>query len=148
MIEGLQNSAEVVFMVKILLVVLLSFPWPATVCCGETAKTGEPLIPVKPAYEDASPTVRPAGQAAEAASAEPTPRDQMYVFWLLGRMISYPVDRIEAYIVDRFNRKQKEGAPIPATASAPNPFESVNWREIPPAPPAGSTPATKKGTQR
>jgi hypothetical protein len=63
----------------------------------------------------------------------------MYVFWILGKMLSYPIDKAEAYIYS-FKKKEKprvEGAPTPATATPnANPFNSVNWSEIPPAPPA------------
>ncbi|MFH0960882.1 MAG: hypothetical protein V1897_19530, partial [Pseudomonadota bacterium] len=68
--------------------------------------------------------------------AAPAPRDQLYVFWILGRVISYPIDKLESYISGKFN-SVKQPKPIPAAApgQVSSPFDSLHRREIPPAPP-------------
>ncbi len=109
-----------------------------TILCGVSACFAEPaekkLIPVRPSYQDATYVPQPESAAYDL----PTPRDQMYVFWILGRILSYPFDKAEAYI-DSWKQKRKASpapAAVPAAASGPNPFASVNWGQIPPAPPA------------
>jgi len=64
----------------------------------------------------------------------------MYVFWIVGKILSYPVDKVEAFITGKLQSFQK---PILRPASAPasevqavNPFDAVDTSEIPPAPPA------------
>ncbi|MDQ1238609.1 MAG: hypothetical protein QG577_794 [Thermodesulfobacteriota bacterium] len=96
------------------------------------------LIPVKPSYTDAAYTPqKEAGVQDTETFATPTPRDQMYVFWVLGKMLSYPIDKAESFIVSKLKRGADPAVVKPASApSQPNPFQSVNWREIPPAPPA------------
>lgn len=96
------------------------------------------LIPVKPSYAEASYTLSKTTDTPDIeAASTPSPKDQMYVFWILGKMLSYPVDKVESFIVSKMKRYSDSVAPSPAGASAqPNPFQSINWREIPPAPPA------------
>jgi hypothetical protein len=124
----------------ILLFVSLTLLWITPVGLAQAETAGKKLIPVKPSYHEATyvppaerPTVDP------NMPPPPTPREQMYVFWILGKMLSYPIDKAESYVYS-FTKKTKpkvDGAPTPATAAAtPNPFSSVNWSEIPPSPPA------------
>ena len=125
---------------KISLIAFLILLWTAPFCLAQTASSGKKLIPVKPSYHEATYVPQAEEPAADpTVPAPPTPREQMYVFWILGKMLSYPIDKAEAYISNSFKKKEKprvEGAPTPATAtSAQNPFSSVNWSEIPPSPP-------------
>jgi|UniRef100_A0A7C4AQ70 hypothetical protein len=103
-------------------------------CCF--AESG--LIPVKPSYTEAAFTPSKATDPTDSeAVPTPSPRDQMYVFWVLGKMLSYPVDKVESFVLSKLKRNNDAVAATPAGASSqPNPFQSVNWREIPPAPPA------------
>ncbi len=96
--------------------------------------TGKKLIPVVPSYHEAAYVP----QKDEVVDELPSPRDQMYVFWILGRVLSYPFDKAEAYIDSIKNKPKVQAVPAtaPAAVTAPNPFLSVNWKEIPPAPPA------------
>lgn len=123
---------------RITRIVLLGTLW-ICLCCSVFAQTTDPnLIPVKPSYSEAtySPRTQQDSETREFTPG-PAPRDQLYVFWLLGKALSYPVDKAEAYIMSKLKKSPQEGRPTPAAAaSSPNPFNSVNWREIPPAPPA------------
>jgi|GEM_PF-1809981 len=96
------------------------------------------LIPVKPSYTEAAYTPSKATEVTDSeATATPSPRDQMYVFWILGKMLSYPVDKVESFVLSKLKRNNDSALPAPAgVSSQPNPFQSINWREIPPAPPA------------
>ncbi len=95
------------------------------------------LIPVKPAYNEASYAPQNSGPAPTLDgqyAADPAPRDQLYVFWLLGKIISYPIDKVESYVSRKLYSVGKPQV-VPAAASASSPFDSINRREIPPAPP-------------
>lgn len=96
------------------------------------------LIPVKPRYTEAAYTPSKGTEPTDSEGAPtPSPRDQMYVFWILGKMLSYPVDKIESFVLSKLKRTDDSVEATPAGASSqPNPFQSINWREIPPAPPA------------
>jgi hypothetical protein len=127
----------------LLLFVSLTVLWISPVGLAQAENAGKKLIPVKPSYHEATyvpPVERPA--VDPSMPPPPTPREQMYVFWILGKMLSYPVDKAESYVYS-FTKKTKpqgDGAPTPATAAAtPNPFSSVNWSEIPPSPPASGS---------
>jgi hypothetical protein len=122
-------------MVKTLLLLLPMMLWTASACVGQA--TEKKLIQVKPSYHEASYVPHAGDQVASAEfPAAPSPRDQLYVFWILGKVLSYPIDKTESFIRERLSRSSKgpEAAPA-AAASTPNPFNSVNWKEIPPAPP-------------
>ncbi len=75
---------------------------------------------------------------SKAVSARPpTPREQMYVFWVLGKVLSYPVDKVESYVTRMFKGPFPTPVVKPASATAGyNPFEARSFSEIPPAPPA------------
>ncbi len=98
------------------------------------------LIAVRPAVTQTSQQPQNSGPAPELYGQypDPTPRDQLYVFWLFGKIISYPVDKIESYVSKKLYSVEKPQL-VPAAASAPgvvsSPFDSINRREIPPAPP-------------
>jgi hypothetical protein len=67
----------------------------------------------------------------------PTPREQMYVFWILGKVLSYPVDKVESYVNDLLKKPLPGPVVKPASATPGyNPFEARSFSEIPPAPPA------------
>ena len=135
-------------MARILLVLLLIGPWLACACFDQAAIAAEQLIPVKPGYAEATPESQaPKGGTESQALPEPTPRDQMYLFWILGKIISYPVDKAESFVTGQIKRFQNRPVVTPASAPASsNPFESINWREIPPAPPANSGAGAKRGS--
>lgn len=92
------------------------------------------LIPVFPSQQQ--PTYAPPPPTSDAEQL-PSPRDQLYVFWVLGKVLSYPFDKVDSYIEHWKSRRKAQGQAVPASAPArsENPFDSVNWREIPPAPP-------------
>lgn len=96
------------------------------------------LIPVTPQYQD--PPSAPSGkQSDQMADPLPSPRDQMYVFWIAGRLLSYPFDAIESLLSKAKNSIGQRKMFAPASAPGQdNPFSSMNWREIPPAPPFAS----------
>ncbi|MBI4966084.1 MAG: hypothetical protein HY913_22585 [Desulfomonile tiedjei] len=132
-------------MAKILLMLLPVMLWAASACFGQAQKEEKKLIQVKPSYHEASYVPHAGDQGpGPVFPAPPTPREQMYIFWILGKMISFPIDKVESFIRERAARPAKgaEAAPA-AAASAPNPFNSVNWKEIPPAPPAKASTAAK-----
>ena len=106
----------------------------AAAAFGQAEKDAGSLVPVEPVYNERVPdTPTQQSQPNSAVFPSPSPRDQLYVFWFLGKVLSYPVDRLEAYIHSKLN--QPKAVPASATSTS-NPFDSVNWREIPPAPPA------------
>lgn len=118
----------------------------AVVACpvfGEAQQSPGGLIQVKPSYQEATYIPQQnAGQAAPVTPGPPppSPRDQLYVFWLVGKILSYPVDKVEAFIASKLQDFQKPALqPASAPASdvkAINPFDAVDTSEIPPAPPA------------
>ena len=99
------------------------------------------LISVKPAYDQASSAPQNSSPAPnlDTQYPEPSPRDQMYIFWLFGKIISYPIDKVESYVTKKlYSAEKPKVVPAAAPVSASNPFDSINWREIPPAPPIQS----------
>jgi hypothetical protein len=99
------------------------------------------LISVKPAYEQAAAVPQNSSPATniDTQYPDPSPRDQMYIFWLFGKIISYPIDKVESYVTKKLYSPEKpKFVPATAPASASSPFDSINWREIPPAPPVQS----------
>jgi len=132
-----KSLPEVLLMAKIFLLLLPIMLWTASICVGQTQKDEKRLIQVKPSYHEASYVPHAGDQGAgQMLPAPPTPREQMYVFWILGKILSYPIDKTESFIRERFARSSKGIKATPASAaSSPNPFNSVNWKEIPPAPP-------------
>jgi hypothetical protein len=140
MIEELANFIfEGDLMPKTLLILFLIVCWTMAPSYGRAEKSEQKLIPVKPSYHEAAYVPHAGEQASNPLQpTAPTPRDQLYVFWILGRIISYPIDKAESFIYNRI-KGVPAGTPQPAAApAAPNPFASVNWREIPPAPPANA----------
>jgi hypothetical protein len=98
------------------------------------------LIAVRPAANQTSqqPQNTEPSPGFDGQYPDPTPRDQLYVFWLFGKIISYPIDKIESYVSKKLYSVEKPQL-VPAAASAPgdasSPFDAINRREIPPAPP-------------
>jgi len=123
-------------MAKVGVLLLLVFVLAGSSCLGQDAAGGKKLIPVKPTYQEAS-YVPPAGPSDPAASAStyPTPKDQLYVFWILGRMLSYPFDKTEAYLQSLLE-KPRVKATAPKAMETRDPFVRLDVRQIPPAPPA------------
>ena len=93
------------------------------------------LIRVTPAYHEAvaAPSTNTPVDASNVLGP-PTPREQMYVFWLLGKALSYPIDRIESYVLLKLKRSRNKQATI-NVSSVPNPFEAADLSQVPPAPP-------------
>jgi hypothetical protein len=109
-------------------------------------KPGNNLIPVRPSYEEA--VAEPSSQADEndVYPRPATPAEQLYVFWFLGKVLSYPVDTLEAYIskVRADWQSKPEPTAVPAAAAVgPNPFDTRRLGQIPPAPPVRSGPADR-----
>jgi len=119
-------------MTKSSILVLIVALMTVSVCFAEPAE--KKLIPVRPSYQEAAYVP----QKAEAEDDLPTPRDQMYVFWILGKVLSYPIDKAEEYVDSFIRNRRIKAVPAssPAQATGSNPFSSANWKEIPPAPPA------------
>ncbi len=107
----------------------------ATAAFGQSGKPEKNLIPVTSAEEESLSGKQQAGSRVSPDTPEPpTPSEQMYVFWYLGKVISYPVDTVEAYIRSWLTAPTPVAVPA-SGSSASNPFDSVKWRAIPPAPP-------------
>jgi hypothetical protein len=122
-------------MAKIIAVLTLVLLFGVSICLGRQQTHESKLIQVKPAYSAATPQPQP-GQIDPYAAVPPRPRDQLYVFWILGKLISYPFDKADSYIHKIRSGWKREGTPTPACAPADsNPFKSVNWSQIPPAHP-------------
>ncbi len=117
-------------MVRIVVVAALVCMLSASVCISAEKDSNEELIPVRPSYQEAAYT-----PGADAEYTGPKPKDQMYVFWLLGRIISYPVDQAESYVRGLISGPTVKPAAAPRP---PDPFADVDKREIPPAPPVKS----------
>jgi hypothetical protein len=90
------------------------------------------LIPVKPGYQQAAYAPGKGPDAKRTLTdREPTPGDQMYVFYYLGKALSYPIDKVESVIFGSKEKKKKKIA-----APAVDPFEATRLKQVPPAPPA------------
>lgn len=123
-------------MAKIIAVLVVTVLFGAAACFGQSGNSDKKLIHVKPDYGEPASQVQPEPQIDPYAPVPPRPRDQLYVFWILGRLINYPIDKVESFIVNLRSERKKDGTPVPASAGpSGSPFSSVNWREIPPAPP-------------
>ena len=127
-------------MARTFTILLFAVLWLATAAFGQPGKPEKNLIPVRPAAEESG-----SGQQQARANVSPdapAPAEQMYVFWYLGKIISYPVDTVEGYI--RSWMAAPKPVAVPASgSSASNPFDSVKWKAIPPAPPV--TDSTSEG---
>lgn len=129
-------------MARICLVATACLIFLAQTFVGGPAYSDEGLIPVRPSYQEASyPARTPQMVQGFPEGRAPTPREQMYVFWILGKVLSYPIDQIESFI--RKQRNKTAVTPIKASASSSyNPFKEIEGREIPPAPPVIKGPAS------
>jgi hypothetical protein len=111
----------------------------AGLCAGEAKALNGKLIPVELA-EPAQPQVREVSPDPNTAEGYqmPAPKDQLYVFWVAGKILSFPVDLAESLIRKvKGKPKPQAGSPVQASSQPSNsPFDNLNWREIPPAPPA------------
>ena len=104
----------------------------AEVALADSARTN--LIPARPQYMEAAHVPSGDLKKTQFNPPAPTPSEQLYVFWILGKLISYPVDAMESYVASL--REQWRAKPVPAAASsAPNPFEERRFGQVPPAPP-------------
>lgn len=105
--------------------------------CGSYGKeAGTDLIKVTPAYMTPGAAGNPNSVNTDDpfSAPPPRPRDQMYVFWILGKVLSYPVDTVEQFVTKKI--RQVSLKPKTKSQAQPvNPFDSVDIREIPPAPP-------------
>jgi hypothetical protein len=134
---------------KAILSLLLTGLWVVS-CCGQAPQSEKNLVPVAPSYAQAAYNPQSDQDPVNAEGQRvPTPREQMYVFWVLGKMISYPVDKAEELIRKQISSLKSPFHPQPVSdqpsSKVGNPFTGVNWREIPPAPPVVSArPATGK----
>ncbi len=122
---------------KVSLVVVLISVLVAAPLFGDSGKGATDLIKVTPSYHKASyvpGTNRPNPNPVNPPA--PRPKDQMYVFWLLGKALSYPIDKTESYISGLRAKAAAKTTAEPAVApAAHNPFKSLSIQEIPPAPP-------------
>ncbi len=125
-------------MIRTIAIIIIPILWLTTACFGQTGQAQNNLIPVKPGYDEPI-SERPA--ANQDDSGLPKPSDQLYVFWYLGKIISYPIDTAEAYITSYIAKLRQPAQPVAVPASSTplsNPFDSVKWKSIPPAPPVVS----------
>lgn len=126
-------------MARTFLMLLFMFLCTVSVGMAQSTNQDKKLIRVTPSYSEAS--YVPEKARHPNSPPPPTPREQMYVFWVLGKILSYPLDTAESYISTWLNRRQNAPLATPASAgAAPNPFSTMNEREIPPAPPALARP--------
>ncbi|MGB6063198.1 MAG: hypothetical protein WBG50_00200 [Desulfomonilaceae bacterium] len=117
-------------------IVLLCLVLIAPVSLAQAEETHKNLITVKPSYHEATYVPQQDQSVVDPTMPPPpTPREQMYVFWILGKMLSYPIDKAESYIYSFVNRPKAKAQAPATTSTTPNPFASVSWSEIPPAPP-------------
>lgn len=131
-------------MAKIIAVLALTLLLAVSVCFGQSQNSEKKLIQVKPDYSEVVPEPQPQAQIDPYAPPPPRPRDQLYVFWILGRLINYPIDKVESYIYKIRSERKRDGTPVPASAGSDrNPFNSLNWREIPPAAPISGAPVDR-----
>jgi hypothetical protein len=86
------------------------------------------LIPVRGPLTETETT-----RSTEEAFPAPSAKQQMYVFWLLGKMISYPIDKAEAFV--RTQMEKPFFRPASSPGPAQDPFIALERGEIPPAPP-------------
>ena len=125
-------------MVKTIATIIIAILWLTSACFGQTGKAQNNLVPVKPGYDEPI-SQRPSDNPED--SGLPKPSDQLYVFWYLGKIISYPIDTAEAYITSCIAKLRQPTQPVAVPASSTplsNPFDSVQWKSIPPAPPVVS----------
>lgn len=125
-------------MAKTTVMLVISALFVTATCVCQADQAEKKLIPVRPAYADTSVhSPAPAPAALDPQSPPlPSPRDQMYVFWLVGQILSYPIDKAESFV--RAGLRNIGSKPVVKPAAAPaddNPFEKVRMSEIPPAPP-------------
>ena len=116
------------------LLIIIACAWGLSCANADEQK----LIRVTISSHEAA-VVAPSKAVARRAvsSRPPTPREQMYVFWVLGKVLSYPVDKVESYVTRMFKGPFPTPVVKPAAATAGyNPFEARSFSEIPPAPPA------------
>ena len=120
-----------------LLILLAIALLPFAALPGQAEDQRGNLVPVKPAA--VTPETQPTGAPPAAGSlGQPTAADQLYVFWLMGKLISYPFDALDTCI-QRLRERPEAVRAIPAAApGSPNPFDSVKLGQIPPAPPVSS----------
>jgi hypothetical protein len=117
------------------IVVLLITMWIAPAFLAIAQNTDQKLIRVRPSYSEETQAPRAVPHPNEPQA--PTPRQQMYVFWILGHVLSYPIDTAESYISDWIGRWRHEPVATPASAPAgPSPFDSLRTGQIAPAAPA------------
>jgi hypothetical protein len=124
-------------MVRILPMLVLAIIWLTTACFGQAGKPNN-LIPVKPGFDTSTSVPPPTNSDGPEL---PRPADQLYVFWYLGQIISYPIDTADAYIRSYIAKLREPPPPVAVPASSaplPNPFDSVKWKSIPPAPPVAA----------
>jgi hypothetical protein len=119
---------------KILVIVTLILIATCGICYGEEEKPE--LIKVIPAYMEADNVNQgaPGNREDPFYAPPPRPRDQMYVFWILGKALSYPVDKVEQFVAGKI-RQVSMKPEVKPSAAAVNPFEAIDLKEIPPAPP-------------
>ena len=125
-------------MARTTMTIIVAILWLTTACFGQAGKTQNNLIQVKPEYDE---SIAGTPQGNTDDSGLPKPSDQLYVFWYLGKIISYPIDTAEAYITSYIARLRQPAQPVAVPASSTplsNPFDSVKWKAIPPAPPVVS----------
>ncbi len=92
------------------------------------------LISAKPAYLEATHVPSADTNPDPLYPPPPTPSEQMYVFWVVGKILSFPVDTVESYVTKLRGEWRTKAVPAAAPAQ-PNPFETRHIGQIPPAPP-------------
>ncbi len=122
--------------------ILIAFAVPllaGSVLAQGDREAGQELIQVKLSRNTEA---EEPGAQGGLAGRPPTPREQMYVFWALGKIISYPFDKAEELIRARLGGYKAQTKTASSETEAINPFDSVSLREIPPAPPVSQSPGS------
>ena len=125
-------------MPKICVILVLVIFCGVTQCLGEARQGDSILVRITPSPQQSDPA--PDDQQAVSqpmGPRAPTPKEKLYVFWILGKMLSYPVDRAEKYIRGKLEGFSRQPVAVPAASpTTANPFDTARQRDIPPAPPA------------
>lgn len=106
-----------------------------TVASPREDRTSGTLIRIPPPHEESENGPDQGSTPDSATPPVPSPADQMYVFWAVGKLISLPVDIAEACFTRLRQRFTQKPVPVPASGVAENPFTAIERGRVPPAPP-------------
>ena len=101
----------------VVFLIIITCAWGLSCANAEEQK----LIRVTISSHEAAVVAPSKAVAPKAVSSRPpTPREQMYVFWLIGKVLSYPVDSVESYVTGLLN------GPLPGPVAQPASANSIS----------------------